>query len=531
MSPESRVSVRRSVLMIAAAGLVAIGAGAGYVVFAASHATESRAMREDRPAPSPPSATAAPTRSGAPVVIAVPMSKEARVRAGITVERVTVGAAGAAALRAPGIVEPNAYKRVAVTPTVGGRVVGGLPELGARVTRGQAIARIYSPELAAAQASYVSARAELSAHDRELARTQKLVQIGSASRQELERIEAEHTARRTAVQSSSSRLRLLGLSADAIERLGAEHVAEATLDVPAPLTGVVTERSANVGLNVDASTPLATIVDLSNVWVVADIYEQDFSRVRVGTVASVTTSAYPQLVLAGRVSYIDPQVNPETRTAKVRVEVPNPRQELKLGMLAEAGFAGSGSGAPAIVVPRRAVQSLGDRTVVYVVNPDNDAEFVERPVRIGEASGDTVPVLAGLEPEDVVVTDGSFHVRAERERLGLGAPAPPPELASPDMQAPIAAGAPQTAKIAVTKDGFSPAKLRLRAGTVAKLTFVRTADATCATEVVFPSLKIKRALPANKPVVIEFTPAKAGDLEFACGMGMFKGTIVVEQGQ
>ena len=99
------------------------------------------------------------------------------------------------------------------------------------------------------------------------------------------------------------------------------------------------------------------------------------------------------------------------------------------------------------------------------------------------------------------------------------------------MKAPVGAGAPQTAKIAVTKDGFSPAKLRLRAGTVAKLTFVRTADATCATEVVFPSLKIKRALPANKPVVIEFTPAKAGDLEFACGMGMFKGTIVVEQGQ
>ena len=79
--------------------------------------------------------------------------------------------------------------------------------------------------------------------------------------------------------------------------------------------------------------------------------------------------------------------------------------------------------------------------------------------------------------------------------------------------------------------GFDPAKLTLRAGTVAKLTFVRTSAETCATDVAIPSLKIKQALPLNQPVVVEFTPAKAGGIEFACGMGMLKGTIVVEQGE
>ena len=289
MSPESRVSVRRSVLVVAGTGLLAIGAGAGYVVFAASRASESATMHMEKPMPS--ASAPAPSASGATAVIAVPMSKEARSRAGIAVTEVAVGATAGAALRAPGIVEPNAYKRVAVTPIVAGRVVGNLPELGARVVRGQTIARIYSPELAEAQANYVSARAMLDSHERELARTEKLVQIGSASRQELERITAEHTMRRTAVQSASSRLRLLGLSDAAVEQLQSGHATDATLAVPAPLTGIVTERNANIGLNVDASTPLATIVDLSRVWVVADVYERDYSRVRVGTAATVTTPA------------------------------------------------------------------------------------------------------------------------------------------------------------------------------------------------------------------------------------------------
>jgi plastocyanin domain-containing protein len=86
----------------------------------------------------------------------------------------------------------------------------------------------------------------------------------------------------------------------------------------------------------------------------------------------------------------------------------------------------------------------------------------------------------------------------------------------------------QSAKILVNEQGFEPAKVTLRAGTPARLTFVRTTDKTCGTEVVFPSLNVKRALPLNEPVVIEFTPAKSGEVAFACGMNMFRGTVVVQ---
>jgi RND family efflux transporter MFP subunit len=371
----------------------------------------------------------------------------------------------------------------------------------------------------------------LDAHDRELQRTQKLVEIGAASRQELERIHAEHAAQTAAVQSTRSQLELLGVPASTIDSLGAGKSVNAITSIPAPINGVVTERAANVGLNVDPATALFTVVDLSTVWITADVYEKDFSRVRVGSDATITTAALPGLSLRGRVSYIDPQINPETRTAKIRVEVPNPRGDLRLGMYTDVVVSGApGTSVP--ILPRSAVQNVGDRTVVYLANPKELGKFTEREVRLGQPSGERVEVLSGVQPGDVVVTEGSFFVRAERERVGLR---PPAATAAAGGGAPTGSsiqGSTQTkaqsAKILVNEQGFEPAKVSLRAGSPARLTFVRTTDKTCATEVVFPSLKIKRALPLNEPVLIEFTPAKTGEIAFACGMNMLKGMVVVQ---
>jgi hypothetical protein len=163
----------------------------------------------------------------------------------------------------------------------------------------------------------------------------------------------------------------------------------------------VTERGANVGLNVDTATKLFTVVDLSTVWVVADLYERDFSRVRVGSEVAITTSARPDVTLRGRVSYIDPQVSADTRTAKVRIEVPNTSGELRLGMYADVVVTGaSGTSTPRI--PRNAVQNVGDRTVVYLANPKDPGKFVEREVRLGQTSGEQVEVVSGVQPGDIV---------------------------------------------------------------------------------------------------------------------------------
>jgi RND family efflux transporter MFP subunit len=347
----------------------------------------------------------------------------------------------------------------------------------------------------------------------------------------LERIHAEHAAQKAAVQSARSQLELLGVPAPTIDALGSGSSVNATTTVPAPIDGVVTERTANVGLNVDQGTALFTVVDLSTVWITADVYERDFSRVRVGSDATITTSAYPGVSLRGRVSYIDPQVSSETRTAKIRIEVPNQRGELRLGMYTDVVVSGA-PGASVPVIPRSAVQNVGDRTVVYLANPKEQGKFIEREVRLGQTSGEQVQVTSGVQPGDVIVTEGSFFVRAERERLGLRpavattpggttAPTPPATAAAAQAKA-------QTAKIVINEQGFDPAKVSLRAGSPARLTFIRTTDKTCATEVVFPSLKITRALPLNEPVQIEFTPAKTGEIAFACGMNMLKGVVVAQ---
>jgi RND family efflux transporter MFP subunit len=369
-----------------------------------------------------------------------------------------------------------------VTPIIGGRITRVSAELGQQVQRGETIAQIFSSELAEAQTRYTSARAMREAHERELARTEKLVEIGAASRQELERLHAEHTARRADVQSAASRLQLLGLSAGAIDALEGGNTPNATTNVPAPIAGVITERLANVGLNVDQATKLFTVVDLSTVWVVAELYEKDFARVSVGSPATITTRAYPDLLLQGRVSYIDPQVSADTRTAKVRIEVPNVRHELRLGMFVEA-LLGGATGAATPMIPRSAVQNVGDRTVVYLVNPKEPGTFVEREVHLGTPAGDQVAVLTGVQPGDVVVAGGSFTLRAERERLGLRVtPAPPPAKPTAPPQ-PDAAGSDakvQEARVTVTDASFNPERLPLRAGVPARIMFIRTSDKTTA---------------------------------------------------
>ena len=537
MNSDSRVNVRWTVVAAAALALLAAGAGATYVALRSTSRARLASNDHAGMAETGPPGVAADrqpaSNSGAATPLAdviVTLSQQAVERAGIAVIAVTAGTT-TGGLRAPGVVEPNAYKLVAVTPLVSGRITRVRAELGQHVLRGQTIAQIFSPELAESQTRYISARAELDAHERELARTETLVQIGAASRQELERIHAEHTARRAELQSVASRLQLLGLSANAIEALGPGKTVDATINVPAPISGVVTERAANVGLNVDQATKLFTVVDLSSVWVIAELFEKDFSLINVGSATTITTTAYPDLVLHGRVSYIDPQVSPETRTARVRIEVPNARNQLRLGMYAEASFAG-GDNASTPMIPRSAVQNVADRTVVYLVDPKQAGTFVEREVRLGTLAGDQVSVLAGVRPGDVVVGEGSFHVRAERERLGLRQSGPPP-AAVPGGRPPRISERQsrpdvQTAKVVVGDQGYEPTKVSLRAGVPARVTFTRTSDKTCGTDVVVASLNIKRALPLNEPVVIEFTPSQAGDIAFACGTGMLKGVVVVQ---
>jgi RND family efflux transporter MFP subunit len=253
------------------------------------------------------------------------------------------------------------------------------------------------------------------ADHQKLVRTEKLVTLGAASRQELEEVTAVHTGRETEVAAARQRLLLLGLSPrDVASLTDASHVVS-EVTVSSPADGLVIGRNVNPGQVVGAAQELFTVTDLSTVWVIGDLYEKDFANVRVGSTATITVPAGRNVTLRGRVAYIDPRVEPATRTAKVRVEVPNRAMNLRLGMYVTLSFETPGGG-PQTLVPRDAVQSIGDRSVVYVPVDGDAGRFTERPVRLGSAVGDSVEVLEGLKPGDRVVTTGSFFLRSEAAR-------------------------------------------------------------------------------------------------------------------
>ena len=417
MNDESRLHLRPALVIVAAVLLVAVGAAATYL---AMRRTELPSPALAGPGAGPSSSSVAGSQSALPnaTEVTVTLSADAIKRAGIEVQPASMSTA-AGRLRIPGTVQPNAYRTTVVTSLVGGRVTRVSAELGQTVRRGQTLAEVYSPELAEAETRFVAARAALDAHERELRRTEKLVDIGAASRQELERIHAEHTAATTMLQSNRSRLTLLGISDAQVAKLAAGTSVTPTVAISAPLDGVVTARVANIGVNVDPSVPLFTVADLSTVWIVGDLNERDLARVRVGSPVTVTAASSPGATREGKISYIDPQLKLDTRTAQLRVEIANPGGQLRLGMFVDVEVQEEGRGGTAVAVPRGAVQMAGDRAVVYVAGPGQVGQFTERAVETGQTVGDSIQILSGLTPGDVIVAKGSFAIRSEAERLGV----------------------------------------------------------------------------------------------------------------
>jgi membrane fusion protein, heavy metal efflux system len=396
-------------------GLLWIAVALGFTVLAAAGAVVALRTGVDRTA-SPPTAApmAASASPAADADVELVLGPEAVARAGIKTAPVTVGSTSMEVV-VPGSVMANSYREVKVAPIAAGVVTKVNVELGASVRRGQPLATIFSTDLADAQTRYLSMAAMLEADHKKLDRTQALAAIGAASRQELEEVTAVHASHETEVEAARQRLLLLGLTADQVQGLRGPGQVVSSVTVPAPIDGIVTGRSANLGQVIGMSQELFVVTDLSEVWAVGELYEQDFRAVGVGSEAVITTPAYPGTKLQGRVTYIDPRVDPQSRTAKIRVALANADGQLRLGMYVNVSFR-TQAGDRVVLVPKAAVQALGDRQVVFVAAKDEDGKFIQRTVRLGPPVGEFYAVVSGLRPGETVVTEGSFLLRAESAR-------------------------------------------------------------------------------------------------------------------
>jgi RND family efflux transporter MFP subunit len=342
------------------------------------------------------------------------INSEQAQRAGIRIETVSERASTeATGQQTTGLVQPNSYRETPVMALVGGivRLVG--PELGQNVRKGQTVVVVSSNDLADAQTKYLTAFAELEEHHKHHARTEKLVAIGAASREELEMATSKLKAAESDVANLRQRLLLLGLSSQRVSALRSTSQVSSEASLPAPASGTVTSRSVNPGEVIEANKELLRVTDLSSVWVVGQVYEKDLGKIHIGSGASVTTDAYPGRVFRGRVSYVDPKVDAQTRTAQARIELVNPGQQLKIGMYVNVAFGTlSGEVSTVPLIPVAAVQNVGTQQVVFVATGDPNV-FAMRPVRIGPESNGSYPVLEGLSVGDRIVTEGSFMLRAE----------------------------------------------------------------------------------------------------------------------
>ncbi len=389
-----------------------IGAGAMWLVLARYPALRPSKTPERTAMPAVSLSSASPVADTQDTEVTIPREDLDRLQ--LKFAKVTEASIGVE-VHVPGTVQPNAYKQVHVTSLVGGVVTQVTSELGQPVKRGQALAQIFSRDLAEAQTAYLSANAELEAEHKKLVRTQELVRIGAASRQELEEIEANHQVHAAHVEEARQKLLLLGLDDRQVSDVAAGKQASANVSILAPLDGVVTTRNVNSGQVVTASQDLLTITDLSSVWIEANLLENDFGVVRVGAQATITTPAYPARRYHGVVSYIDPQVDSQTRTAKVRVEINNPDGSLRFGMYMDVLFASPVGGAVP-VAPQRAIQTIGSASVVFLPAPGDPGRFLQRTIKLGQQTPTGFQVAIGLKSGETVVTDGSVLLRAEAIR-------------------------------------------------------------------------------------------------------------------
>ncbi len=297
--------------------------------------------------------------------------------------------------RAVGTVAADETRLVHVAARVGGRVERLYANYtGEAVRRGAPLYDLYSPELVATQREYLLA----------LENRERLAGAGGDAAASAESL----------LGATRDRLRLWGVGAAAVRALQRSKKADLALTFTSPISGTVLQKSVVAGQYVQEGTDLYLLADFSNVWLVAQVYEADLGTLRVGLAATVQVNTYPGRPFAGRIAFIEPVIDRETRTGRVRIELSNPRGELKPGMFGNAILR-----VPlghTLSVLKSAVIDTGTRQIVYVETAPGS--FTPREVKVGSTAGDRVQIREGLSERENVVAAASFLLDSQAQLSG-----------------------------------------------------------------------------------------------------------------
>jgi Cu(I)/Ag(I) efflux system membrane fusion protein/cobalt-zinc-cadmium efflux system membrane fusion protein len=299
------------------------------------------------------------------------------------------------------------------------------------VRKGQSLFTIYSPDLVATEREYLVAK-------------QNQQQVSQST------VPGVTSGAASLLDAAAERLKQWGVPQQEISRLESTGQVQQELEVSSPVSGFITERNALPSVAVQPEMRLYTIVDLSTVWVQAQVFQNDLGRVSIGGLATLTVDTFPGRTFSGRVDFIYPQLDADTRTAKVRIVFSNPRLQLKPGMFVNVSI--KVPMGRQLVIPASAVLQSGTRQVAFVDRGDGYLEPHE--VQLDARAGEDFIVLKGLKEGDRIITSANFLIDSESQlQAALGSFAPPP----PGAGAASAINAPQGG-VALSSDPSPPHK-------------------------------------------------------------------------
>ena len=315
-------------------------------------------------------------------------------------------------LRVAGSIDFDEQRLARIGASVTGRVVQIDAILGQSVRKGDILARLNSSELSSQQLAYLKARAELELNRRNAERAQLLFDSDVIAAAELQRRQSEYQISLAETRAAADQLQILGVSPAAIERLGREGAVDSVTPVVSTLDGVVVERKVAQGQVVQPADSLFVVANLSRVWAVAQVPEQQVNKVTVGHLVHIQVPALGNETVVGRLIFVGQTINPQTRTVLVRTELDNADGRLKPEMLASMLI--EGVAVERLVVPASAVVRESDEDHVFVAEGEGAFRLVK--VKLGPEQGGQRVVLSGLKGGERVVIDGGFHLNNERNR-------------------------------------------------------------------------------------------------------------------
>ncbi len=380
----------------------------------------------------------------------------------------------------------------------------------AKVKAAQAQKRQADAGVTAAQKKVVQAQSELMAHHAHVRTTQA---AANSAKQKIGQASANVGAARAGLQ---------GATANA-----------SYAEIRAETDGVITQRLISPGVLVNPGQAILRVAQIQPIRVQANVSEADLSRIQVGEMVQIRHRDKNEKPVIARVSSVAPSLDASARTGIVEAVLPNRDKTFLPGQFVSADISTS-AGGNALVIPRAALQteaqasetsvlSTAQRTFVWVATPiqGQTGRFTVARVNVevGDSSGASVAIKGGLAPGQQVVSSPATTLRSG-QIVASSTPQPPSSVTNQTEEG--------GSVVQITEQGFEPASISVKAGQPARITFIRKTDNTCAKEVVFPALKITKPLPLNERVTIEIPSQMEGELNYACGMDMLHGKVVVK---